>query len=124
MIGCGGDANPYPRGTMENARELGATLGREVGRILGTPLRPVSGPLTCVFDHASVPLQQFSRAELVQIARRHGRTVSQVVFRFALDVGMVPLTGTTDAGHMREDLEVFEFRLEPEEVERIELLGG
>ncbi|HYT89284.1 MAG TPA: aldo/keto reductase [Gemmataceae bacterium] len=68
--------------------------------------------------------EELARAELVQIARRHGRTVSQVVFRFALDVGMVPLTGTTDAGHMREDLEVFEFRLEPEEVERIELLGG
>src|SRR6266581_8387768 len=65
MIGCGGDANPYPRGTMENARELGATLGREVGRILDSPLRPVSGPLNCAFDHASVPLQQLSRAELV-----------------------------------------------------------
>ena len=35
---------------------------------------------------------------------------------------MVPLTGTTDAHHMREDLEVFAFRLEPEEVERIERL--
>src|SRR5438094_460403 len=67
MIGCGGDANPYPRGTMENARELGATLGREVGRVLEAPLRPVSGPLNCVFDHASVPLQQFSRAELVKM---------------------------------------------------------
>src|SRR5207249_6730707 len=67
MIGCGGDANPYPRGTMENAREPGATLGREVGRVLEAPLRPVSGPLNCVFDHASVPLQQFSRAELVKM---------------------------------------------------------
>ncbi|MGZ3355746.1 MAG: hypothetical protein ACXVBO_12930 [Isosphaeraceae bacterium] len=43
--------------------------------------------------------------ELARIAERHGRTVSQIVFRFALDVGMVPLTGTTDAGHMRADLE-------------------
>ncbi len=60
--------------------------------------------------------------ELVRIARRHGRTASQVVFRFALDVGMIPLTGTTDAGHMREDLEVSDFRLEPDEVERIERL--
>jgi diketogulonate reductase-like aldo/keto reductase len=61
--------------------------------------------------------------EVVRIARRHGRSVAQVVFRFALDVGMVPLTGTTDAGHMREDLEVFTFRFEPEEVERIERLA-
>jgi diketogulonate reductase-like aldo/keto reductase len=63
-----------------------------------------------------------ARPEMAQIARRHGRNVSQIVFRFALDAGMVPLTGTTDADHMRADLEVFEFRLEPEEVEQIERL--
>jgi diketogulonate reductase-like aldo/keto reductase len=62
--------------------------------------------------------------ELVRIARRHGRTASQIVFRFALDVGMIPLTGTSDAAHMQEDLEVFDFRLAPEEVERIERLDG
>jgi diketogulonate reductase-like aldo/keto reductase len=65
-----------------------------------------------------------ARPELTRIAARHGRTVSQVVFRFALDVGMVPLTGTTDAGHMKADLEAFDFRLEPDEIERIEGLGG
>jgi diketogulonate reductase-like aldo/keto reductase len=62
--------------------------------------------------------------ELARIARSHGRAVSQVVFRFALDVGMLPLTGTTDAEHMRADLEVFDFRLEPEEVARIQTLGA
>ena len=36
---------------------------------------------------------------------------------------MVALTGTADAGHMREDLDVFAFRLEPDEVERIERLA-
>jgi diketogulonate reductase-like aldo/keto reductase len=58
--------------------------------------------------------------EVARIARRHGRSVAQVVFHFALDVGMVPLTGTTDAGHLRQDLEVFDFHLEPGDVERIE----
>ncbi len=61
---------------------------------------------------------------LARIAGRHGRTVCQVVFRFALEVGMVALTGTTDAGHMREDLDVLDFRLEPDEVERIEHLAA
>jgi diketogulonate reductase-like aldo/keto reductase len=61
--------------------------------------------------------------ELVRIARRHDRTASQVIFRFALEVGMTPLTGTTSADHMREDLAVFDFRLTPEEVERIENLA-
>jgi diketogulonate reductase-like aldo/keto reductase len=40
--------------------------------------------------------------------------------RFALEVGVIPLTGTTNDDHMQADLEVFDFRLEPAEVERIE----
>jgi diketogulonate reductase-like aldo/keto reductase len=61
-----------------------------------------------------------ARPELVRIAHRHGRTVSQIVFRFALDTGMIPLTGTTSAAHMQADLEVFNFRLEAEQVKWIE----
>jgi diketogulonate reductase-like aldo/keto reductase len=60
--------------------------------------------------------------ELARVAEGHGRTASQIVFRFALDVGMIPLTGTTSAEHMREDLDVFNFSLSREEVERIERL--
>jgi diketogulonate reductase-like aldo/keto reductase len=62
--------------------------------------------------------------ELARVAQRHGRSAAQVVFRFALEVGMVALTGTADAGHMREDLDAFEFRLDPDEVERIERLAA
>ena len=61
-----------------------------------------------------------ARPELSQIARRHGRTVSQIVFRFAIDSGMVPLTGTSSAEHMQQDLEVFGFQLAGDELERIE----
>ena len=60
---------------------------------------------------------------LAVIAQRHGRTVSQIVFRFALDVGMLPITGTTNADHMREDLDIFQLRLAPDEVQQIEALG-
>lgn len=59
-------------------------------------------------------------AEFARIAKRHSKTVSQIVFRFALDVGMICLTGTTNESHMREDLSVFDFRLEPDEIKRIE----
>ncbi len=64
-----------------------------------------------------------ARPEIAAIAKRHGRTIAQVVFRFAIDVGMLPLTGTTNADHMRSDLDVFDFRLEPSEVEQIERLA-
>jgi diketogulonate reductase-like aldo/keto reductase len=61
--------------------------------------------------------------ELARIAQRRGVTPAQVVFRFALDIGMMPLTGTTSVDHMRADLAVFDFRLEPAELARIETLG-
>jgi diketogulonate reductase-like aldo/keto reductase len=58
--------------------------------------------------------------DLERIARKHGLTSSQLVFRFALDVGMLPLTGTTSAEHMQQDLAVTGLRLELDEVARIE----
>jgi len=61
--------------------------------------------------------------KLGQIAARYERTVSEIIFRFALEVGMIPLTGTSDQEHMRADLSVCDFRLAPEEVEQIERLA-
>jgi diketogulonate reductase-like aldo/keto reductase len=55
--------------------------------------------------------QVMSHPELARIAARHDRNVSQIIFRFALDLGMVALTGTTDAVHMEADLDVFDFKL-------------
>jgi diketogulonate reductase-like aldo/keto reductase len=56
-------------------------------------------------------------------ADRTGRTLAQVVFRFALQLGMIPLTGTTSERHMRADLASFDFELEPAEVKAIERCG-
>jgi diketogulonate reductase-like aldo/keto reductase len=61
--------------------------------------------------------------QLRRIAERHHRTPSQIIFRFALELGMIPLTGTTDDIHMREDLEAFDFQLDPAETGTIESLG-
>lgn len=66
--------------------------------------------------------QVMAHPEMAALAKRHGRAISQIVFRFALEVGMLPLTGTTDADHMRADLEVSDFHLDRDEVERIERL--
>jgi len=62
--------------------------------------------------------------ELAKIAQRHQCSSAQVVFSFALSVGMIPLTGTSDATHMKSDLEAFGLQLEPDEIDRIERLAG
>jgi diketogulonate reductase-like aldo/keto reductase len=68
--------------------------------------------------------QVWSSSTLAAIAHRHGRTPAQVILRFAHQLGMVPLTGTTDPRHMAADLEVFAFTLDPEEMRTLESLGG
>ena len=67
--------------------------------------------------------QILEHPELIRIARRHGRTTSQIVFRFAIEVGMLPLTGTTNANHMQADLDVLRFQLTPEEIQHVEVLA-
>lgn len=63
------------------------------------------------------------RSVIQDIARRHRRTAAQVVFRFALQVGMIPLTGTTNPRHMADDLAVYELELTAAEVQAIERAG-
>jgi diketogulonate reductase-like aldo/keto reductase len=84
-------------------------------------------------DHGIV-YQAFSlltaNAEILQhpmvgrIATREKATPAQVVFRFARAVGMVPLTGTSDPEHMRQDLTSGGVALSADEVRAIESLAG
>jgi diketogulonate reductase-like aldo/keto reductase len=58
------------------------------------------------------------------LAARSKATPAQIVFRFAQAVGMLPLTGTTSAEHMRQDLASRELALPPDAVQAIESLAG
>jgi diketogulonate reductase-like aldo/keto reductase len=57
------------------------------------------------------------------IAKRLGSGAAQVIFRFAQQIGMLPLTGTTNAQHMKEDLKADQLALSTEEVQQIEKIG-
>ena len=71
VLGFAGDSNPYPRGTVELARQHGETLGREVVRVLGGKLTPVRGPLSVQFDHVDIPLEKApTRAEMEKMTAR------------------------------------------------------
>ncbi|HPH70115.1 MAG TPA: aldo/keto reductase, partial [Kofleriaceae bacterium] len=50
-------------------------------------------------------------------AQKHGRSPEQIVFRFALQAGMLPLTGSSDMSHLHADLACFDFELSTAETE-------
>ena len=73
MIGCGGSANPYPRGTVEAAQQNGASLGTEVCRVAAEKLAPVRGPLRVELDYAGLPLKPVPpREELEDMVKGPG----------------------------------------------------
>ena len=51
-------------------------------------------------------------------------TAAQVVFNFARTIGILPLTGTSDAEHMQQDLASRDLKLQPGAVQAIESLAG
>ena len=61
--------------------------------------------------------------EIRGIAKRLGTGPEQVIFRFAMQMGMLPLTGTTSEQHMKEDLQVESLELSLDETQRIETIA-
>ncbi len=68
--------------------------------------------------------QVLSHPQVIAIANRLNVPTTSVVFRFAEQVGMLPLTGTTNASHMATDLAVEKFDLTDAEVSHIEKIEG
>lgn len=71
---------------------------------------------------ANVPV--LHHPPVVSMARKLGVDPTQVIFRFAMQVGMVPLTGTTNEQHMKQDLGVSRILLSEDEVSFIESVAG
>ncbi len=55
-----------------------------------------------------------------QLAAKYGKTTSQIIFIFSRQIGMIPLTGTSSAQHMKEDLNCFDIQLTKEELLEVE----
>jgi diketogulonate reductase-like aldo/keto reductase len=66
-----------------------------------------------ILDHPSV----------LAAANRLGTGPLQVIFRFARQIGILPLTGTTSEQHMKEDLAIAGLQLTDDEVRLIEGIG-
>ncbi|MCH9654328.1 MAG: neutral/alkaline non-lysosomal ceramidase N-terminal domain-containing protein [Planctomycetes bacterium] len=54
MMGCGGDANPHPRGTLALAEQHGNSLADSVVRAMGKSMGPVKGPLKVKFQRTNL----------------------------------------------------------------------
>jgi len=63
-------------------------------------------------------------AEFEALAATFEATPAQIIFSFARAVGMLPLTGTSDEQHMRQDLAAIDLKLPDEIVRSLESIGN
>lgn len=76
-----------------------------------------------VVVEAYAPLVRATRMEepvLVQLAKKYGRTGAQVLVRWSLQKGFVPLPKTTHEDRIRENADVYGFELTEEEVKELD----
>ncbi len=87
-IGCGADANPEPRGTLDATKVHGRTLAAEVTRIIGGEMKTVDSPLIQRIDYAGLSFELPTPEELAQRissdnpqARRHAQQLLETYER-------------------------------------------
>lgn len=64
--------------------------------------------------------QELQSSVIQDIANKYDKEIPQVIFRFSQQSGMIPLTGTTDASHMKLDLQIEDFSLDAKDLQSIQ----
>jgi diketogulonate reductase-like aldo/keto reductase len=71
------------------------------------------------FSLLTANVQVLNHPKVWDMARRLKVEPQQIIFRFAVQIGILPLTGTTDLQHMKQDLAMDQIKLTDEEVRTI-----
>ena len=86
VTGCGADANPNPRSTLELAQQHGKSLAAAVSQMLSQPLAPVAGSLTTRWELIPLPLVVPARDEFQKrleekdvYRQRHARRMLRIL---------------------------------------------
>ncbi len=123
IAGCGADANPLPRGTVELTQMYGRILAAAVDLVLKGKMRPVAGPLRAAWGSVDLPFQpaptreqlqaQAAQADatrrryaqyLLEKLERDGRLADRYpypvqVWKFGDDLTLIPMAGEVVADY-------------------------
>ncbi|MGI8527503.1 MAG: aldo/keto reductase [Pseudolabrys sp.] len=61
---------------------------------------------------------------LEKIGKAHGKTAAQVSLRYLVQLGLVALPRSTNSGHLKENIEVFDFKLSETEMAELKKLNA
>ncbi len=86
--GCGADANPLPRRSVDLAMRYGQITAAAVDQVLAAKMKPLSGPVKAAFETVDIPFQKRTREEFQAelndknaAVRRHGKFMLEIIER-------------------------------------------
>lgn len=63
--------------------------------------------------------ENFGNKTIEEIAKKHGKTPAQIILRWQVQAGYVTVPGSANPNHIAENINVFDFELSPEEMQKI-----
>ncbi|XP_053617227.1 aldo-keto reductase AKR2E4-like [Plodia interpunctella] len=67
-------------------------------------------------DVQDAPPPRIDEPVLVDIGKKYGKSTSQVVLRYLIDRGTIPIPKSTNKSRLQQNIDVFDFKLTPEEI--------
>lgn len=79
---------------------------------LGSPLRPWAKP--------GDPKVIINQPEIIGIGKKYGKSAVQVVLRYLVDIGTIPIPKSSSKERIKQNINIFDFKLTPEEIAMID----
>ncbi len=76
----------------------------------------------CYSPMARMNEELLSNSTLKEIAEKYNKTVGQIILRWDIDHNCIPIPASASEKHIIENIDIFDFKLSPEEMEKIDSL--
>ena len=61
----------------------------------------------------------FDDPVLISVAEKHSKTVQQIMLRWCIEIGVVPLPKSTNPDRIKQNAEIFDFKLDTDDIKQI-----
>ncbi|KAK9878909.1 hypothetical protein WA026_003736 [Henosepilachna vigintioctopunctata] len=109
------EVNPH----LTQKEMIGFCKERNIAVTAYTPFGCLSG----AWNRPGQPNITFKHPTLIKIAKNYGKTTAQVILRYLIEVGTIPIPKSINKNRIKENLEVFDFKLKSEEIAEIDALN-
>ena len=67
--------------------------------------------------------ERLKKTKLVDIAKEHHKSVAQIILRWHIQLGNIPIVNTGNVEHLKENYSVFDFSLSEKEMQQISAIN-